>query len=283
MLGHRLVRGLSADFFVTGTVRGEAADWKHLPHFQKASLIGGVHADDFASVEQAVQSVRPEVVINAVGAIKQVADGKSAIPAIRFNALFPHQLAEAADAVGARFMSFSTDCVFSGRQGPYSEADTPDATDIYGRSKLLGEVTGRNRLTLRTSIIGRELRGRHSLIDWFIGQNNGRVKGFRRALYTGMTTGAAASLLTVIIRDKPDLEGLWQVASAPIDKFELLSLVRDAMSLAIDIVPDDEFFCDRRLDGSRFTRETGLSLPSWPDMIADLAAEASLYTPATAG
>lgn len=278
MLGHRLVRGLSADFNVTGTVRGDAADWAALPHFANATVLGSVDALDFSTVANAVETARPELVINAVGAIKQVADGKSAVPAIRLNALFPHQLAEAAGRAGARLITFSTDCVFSGKKGPYQETDTPDATDVYGRSKLLGEVTAPGCLTLRSSIIGRELRGRHSLVDWFISQNGGRVKGFRGALYSGMTTGAASNLVTAILRTKPELEGLWQVAAQPINKYELLKLVRDAMGLTIDIAPDDDFHCDRRLDGSRFAQETGLALPSWPQMIADLAAEAPFYS-----
>lgn len=277
MLGHRLVHGLSSQFEVTGTVRGDADRYRQLPPFARGRLTGGVDAAAYETVERAVVEQRPDVVINAIGAIKQVSDGKSAVPAIRFNALFPHLLAQTAEKIGARFITFGTDCVFSGRQGPYSESDTPDATDVYGRSKLLGEVTGEGCLTLRTSIVGRELRGGHSLFEWFLSQNGKTVKGYRRALYTGMTTGAATDLVAAIIRHHPKLDGLWQVAGPEISKLDLLRLVASAMDLDVRIEPDDDFHCDRRLDGSRFNRATGLVVPAWREMIAAMVAEARLY------
>jgi dTDP-4-dehydrorhamnose reductase len=277
MLGHRLVRGLSSDFEVIGTVRDDAARYAGMPHFAKARLIGGIEASVVDSLLRVLDDLRPDVVINAVGAIKQVAAGKSAALAITLNALLPHQLAEATCAAGGRFITFGTDCVFSGRPGPHAETDIPDAIDIYGRTKLLGEVGGEGCLTLRTSIVGRELRGCHSLIEWFISQNGKTIKGFRRALYSGMTTGAIAALICRLIRDHAQLSGIWQVAGPATNKFELLTIVRDAMGLDIEIVPGDDFFCDRRLDGSRFTAATGIVIPSWSEMIADMAAEASLY------
>lgn len=277
MLGHQMTYGLSRDFEVSGTVRGEASSYSGLPHFADAKLVGGVDVERLETVERAIQEAKPDVVINAIGVIKQVAQGKSAIPAIKINALFPHQLAELSGKAGARFITFGTDCVFSGRQGPYSETDCPDATDFYGRSKLLGEVSDANCLTLRTSIVGRELRGGHSLVEWILAQNGKTVKGFRRALYTGMTTDAATHLVAKLISEFPKLSGIWQVAGPQISKFDLLGIVADEMGLDISIEPDDEFHCDRRLDGSRFSAETGLKLPSWREMIATMAAQSHLY------
>lgn len=278
MLGHRLMRGLAADGFdVVGTIRGRAAELGLEAHAAGARIVEGIDAERFDTVAGAVRAILPDVVVNAVGMIKQVAGGKAAVPAITLNALFPHRLAEVAGEVGARFVTFGTDCVFSGKQGPYRETDTPDATDVYGRSKLLGEVTGPGCLTIRTSIVGRELRGGHSLFDWFIAQRGKTVKGFRGALYSGMTTGTAAAVLVRLIRERPDLSGLWQVAGPAITKYDLLGIVRDAMALDITIVPDDDFHCDRRLDGSKFAGETGIVLPSWEEMVAAMASESSLY------
>jgi dTDP-4-dehydrorhamnose reductase len=278
MLGHRLVRGLTVEGFeVVGTVRGRASEMGLEAHATGARIVEGIDADHVDAVAGVVRAIRPDVVVNAIGAIKQVASGKTAVPAITLNALFPHWLAYLAREVGARFLTFGTDCVFSGKQGPYRETDTPDATDIYGRSKLLGEVTDPGCLTIRTSIVGRELRGGHSLFDWFIAQRGRTVKGFRGALYSGMTTGAAATVLARIIREQPGLSGLWQVAGPAINKYDLLGIVRDAMDLDITIVPDDDFHCDRRLDGSRFEGETGIVLPSWEEMVAAMASESSLY------
>lgn len=277
MLGHQMTYGLSRDFEVSGTVRGEASSYSGLPHFARAKLVGGVDVERLETIERAIQDAKPDVVINAIGVIKQVAQGNSAIPAIKINALFPHQLAGLSGKAGARFITFGTDCVFSGRGGPYTETDCPDATDFYGRSKLLGEVAAANCLTLRTSIVGRELRGGHSLVEWILSQNGKTVKGFRRALYSGMTTDAAANLVSEIIRKFPDLSGIWQVAGPQISKFDLLGIVRDEMGLDIQIEADDEFCCDRRLDGSRFSAETGLKLPSWREMIASMASQSHLY------
>jgi dTDP-4-dehydrorhamnose reductase len=278
MLGHRLVRGLAADGFeVVGTIRGRASDIGLEPHAAGARIVEGIDADCFDTVAGAVRAIAPDVVINAVGMIKQVSGGKAAVPAITLNALFPHRLAEVAGEVGARFVTFGTDCVYSGRLGPYKESDTPDATDVYGRSKLLGEVTGAGCLTLRTSIVGRELRGRHSLFDWFLSQRGKTVKGYRGALYSGMTTGAAASVVSRLIREQPVLSGLWQVAGPPISKYDLLGLLRDAMKLDITLLPDDEFHCDRRLDGTRFAAVTGIEIPTWADMVAAVADESPLY------
>jgi dTDP-4-dehydrorhamnose reductase len=278
MLGHRLLRGLAAEGFdVVGTVRGRASEMGLEAHAAGARIVEGIDAEHFDTVAGAVRAIRPDVVVNAVGVIKQVAGGKAAVPAITLNALFPHRLAEVSGEIGARFITFGTDCVFSGRQGPYKETDTPDATDIYGRSKLLGEVVGAGCLTIRTSIVGRELRGGYSLFDWFISQRGKAVKGFRGALYTGVTTGTAADIVARIVREQPDLSGLWQVAGPAISKFDLLGLVRDAMGLDIVLEPDDVFHCDRRLDGSRFAETTGIRTPSWPDMVAAMTAESSLY------
>jgi dTDP-4-dehydrorhamnose reductase len=278
MLGHRLLRGLANDGFdVVGTIRGRADDVGLARHSVGARIVEGIDAERFDTVSGAVRAIRPDVVVNAVGAIKQVATGKAAVPAVTLNALFPHCLAEVAADVGSRFITFGTDCVFLGAQGPYMETDTPDAIDIYGRSKLLGEVTSSGCLTIRTSIVGRELRGGHSLFEWLIAQNGKAVKGFRRALYSGMTTGAAATVLVRIIREQPQLSGLWQIAGPPISKHDLLCMVRDALRLEVTIIPDDEFRCDRRLDGSRFARETGIILPSWEEMVSAMASESPLY------
>src|SRR5207253_2340396 len=150
---------------------------------------------------------------------------------LSINSLFPHRLARLCHAAKARLIHVSTDCVFSGRKGNYTEADQPDAEDLYGRSKLLGEVQGPGCLTLRTSIIGRELDTRQGLVEWFLSNQGRKVKGYRRAIFSGLTTDALSELIGRIILNHPDLEGLWHVASAPINKFELISLVRDVFKV----------------------------------------------------
>ena len=153
--------------------------------------------------------------------------------------------------------------MFSGRQGPYTEDDVPDPVDLYGRSKLLGEVSGPGALTLRTSMVGRELRHHRGLIDWFVGERGRTVKGYARTLYTGLTTSALADLVGDILQFHAALEGVWQVSSDPITKFDLLQIVNQAYGLGIEIERDEQFLCDRRLDSTRFRRQVGTSPSMW--------------------
>ena len=194
------------------------------------------------------------------------------------NALFPHLAARAAADVGARLIHVSTDCVFSGDRGSYTEDDVSDALDLYGRTKFLGEVGTPGALTLRTSIIGRELDHFDSLVEWFLRQR-GTVPGFTKAIYTGLTTAAFATVIERVLLERPHLSGLLQVASAPIAKFDLLALIRERMHLEgrIDLVPDDAFVSDRSLIGERFVAAAGIDVPSWSDMIDQLATDADLY------
>jgi dTDP-4-dehydrorhamnose reductase len=177
----------------------------------------------------------------------------------------------------AKLIHFSTDCVFSGGRGNYTEDDHPDPTDLYGRTKLLGEVSAPDSLTLRTSIIGQELRGHHGLIDWFLGQRGRHPKGFAHARFSGLTTLDFAELVGYIIRAQPDLHGLWHVSSDPISKFDLLRIVNRIYRLEIDLARDETFVCDRSLDSARFRERTGWQPPSWEDMITRMHAEAGSY------
>ena len=163
--------------------------------------------------------------------------------------------------------------MFSGQKGNYIEKDNPDPVDLYGRSKLLGEVHGEHCLTLRTSIIGRELQTKYGLIEWFLSQKSKAVKGFSRAIYTGFTTQVLAEIIANVIEQHPDLSGLWHVSSDPISKYDLLHLVNQAFQLDITIERDEAFVCDRSLDSSRFRQATGYQPPTWSEMITQLAHE----------
>ena len=216
--------------------------------------------------------------INAVGIVKQRDEAKQAIPSIQLNALFPHILADLCDEVGARLIHVSTDCVFSGRRGSYSEADIPDPVDLYGRTKLIGELSRPNCLTIRTSIVGWQLAGGSSLLEWFATQRSSSVKGYRNAIFSGLSTSVLATLIGDLIETRPDVNGLYHVASQPISKHDLLSRIADALDWQdIIIEPEEQFHCDRSLDGARFEAATGWRAPSWDEMIAGLAAEWPTY------
>lgn len=277
MLGHKLWQILSPRFDVYATFRRPIAEFEHLGMFDPDRMIGGVHAEDLDSVIAAVRAVRPDVIVNCIGIIKQSSAAKDPIPSITVNALFPHRVGEIARESGARLIHISTDCVFDGTRGGYRESDEATATDLYGRTKHLGEVTAPGCLTIRTSIIGRELEGAHGLVEWFLSQEGSTVRGFRRAIFSGLTTIALSRVIAEIIEHHPSLDGLWQVASEPIDKHDLLTLVKRSCDLAIEIVPDEDFHCDRSLDGSRFRQTTGIDIPSWPAMIADMCNDSTPY------
>jgi dTDP-4-dehydrorhamnose reductase len=275
MLGHRLLRGLAARHEVRVTLRRAMTYYAPFGLFTAGNAIDGVEATQFETVERALDVFAPKAVVNAVGIVKQRAAAKDAIASIEVNSLFPHRLALTCASRGARLVHLSTDCVFSGRKGTYTEADTPDAADLYGRSKLLGELDEPHCLTLRTSIIGLELVRDASLVEWYLAQR-GTIRGFDRAIYSGFTTAEMTRIIERLLVRHGDLSGVWHVASAPISKYSLLSQLT-AMLRRTDIVVerDDSVICDRSLDGSRFAARTGYRAPPWEAMLTELAGEIS--------
>lgn len=276
MLGHRVWQVLSTCMDAHGTVRAPKRAVAPAGVLDPARTVEDVSVDRFDSVERAVASVRPDVVINCIGIVKQARAAHDPLASISINSLFPHRLGQLCRAEDARLIQISTDCVFSGRTGHYSESDIPDPVDLYGRSKLLGEVADGDCLTLRTSIIGRELSGANGLLEWLLAQR-GSVRGFRRAIFSGLTTLALARVLASIVSDHTALTGIRHVASEPISKYDLLCMLKDAYGLPVDIVPDDEVVCDRSLDGTRFEHDTGVRAPSWAEMVDELAADGTPY------
>ncbi|WP_205789410.1 SDR family oxidoreductase [Micromonospora sp. HM134] len=281
MLGHAVLRELADDptLDVHGLARGiddERAGW-YPPHLL-ARIVPAVDVTRFDDVRRLIDEVRPDVVVNCVGVIKQRPDVQDAVPTVTLNALLPHLLADACAQVGGRLVHVSTDCVFSGRRGGYLEDDLPDPPDLYGRSKLLGEATGASALTLRTSIVGHELTTRRSLVDWFLSQR-GQVRGFTRAVYSGVTTVEFARLLRTVVLPRPELTGLYHVAAEPITKYDLLRLVAEVYGWPGELVPDDGFVCDRSLRADALARATGYRPPGWPDMITALHAARARWAP----
>jgi dTDP-4-dehydrorhamnose reductase len=276
MLGHRLWRTWHRRFDVFVTVRKAASYYTtQCDLFTPERLMGGVDVKRTDDVLAAFAWSRPDVVINAVGIIKQLKESEDPLSSLEINALLPHRLALACRACGIRFIHISTDCVFSGKTGRYTEQSLSDAVDLYGRTKYLGEVHGEGSLTLRTSIIGREVETRLGLIEWFLAQRGGRCRGFSRAIFSGVTTPAFADLLADIIVNHPTLHGLYHVSSEPISKYDLLRLVNEVYQLGVTIEKDDEFVCDRSLDSTRFREATGWRPESWKAMILGMSCDSA--------
>ncbi len=268
MLGHAVLTHLArgADHSVFGTVRSEAAA-RLLPSELRPRLLLGVDAGQPDSLLHAFGQAQPQVVINCIGLVKQLDASGDVLEAVPLNTLLPHRLARICAVAGARLVHISTDCVFSGKSGNYAEDAPPDAADVYGRSKLLGEVTQPNTITLRTSIIGPELASRNGLLAWFLAQQ-GSVRGFTRAVFSGLPTCELARVIADVVLPRPDLQGLYHVAAEPITKFDLLALIARQWGKDIRIDMDDALAIDRSLDGSRFRAATGYRAPAWPELVA---------------
>jgi len=269
MLGNAMLRVMSAQdgWAVYGTLRSSNPALQALA--PRAQLLHGVHADQPDSLMDAFTRSRPQVVINCVGLVKQLASADDPLEAIPINALLPHRLAKLCELAQARLVHISTDCVFSGSKGKYIESDMPDAEDLYGRSKLLGEVSDRHAITLRTSIIGHELGRDHGLIGWFLSQQ-GRVKGYTKAIFSGLPTRELARVVRNIVIPNTDLHGLYHLAAEPISKHDLLQIVNRVYGKALQIEPDERVKINRSLDATRFKEASGYVPPAWPDLIAEM-------------
>lgn len=278
MLGHKLVQRLTAAGFDTWTtLHGAFSDVKSFGIFDNARTIENVDVTDIDSLRRAVEVAQPAVVVNAVGVIKQLPASQNVVHALAINSIFPHRLADLAHEFGFRLIHISTDCVFDGNKGRRTEDEVPDAFDLYGQSKHFGEVTARNCLTLRTSIIGRELSGSHSLVEWFLSNRGKTVKGFVNAIYSGFPTVVFADIIASLITEHADLNGLYHVSSEPIDKYTLLTLINNAFGAGITVKRDEEFRIDRSLDSTRFRETTGFQPPSWESMIKRMANDPTDY------
>jgi dTDP-4-dehydrorhamnose reductase len=274
MLGHRLLAHLQKNHETKVTLHRDLAAYEPYGLFTRDNSYAGVEAQDADRMLEVVADFRPEAVVNTVGIVKQRGAAKEAIPSLEINALLPHRLALLCKAVGVRLVHVSTDCVFSGRKkGGYTEEDVPDPLDLYGRTKLLGEVSEPGCITLRTSIIGLELSRRTGLIEWFLSQR-GEIRGFTKAIYTGLTTAEMSRVIERVLVEHQALSGVWQVASEPINKHDLLVRFSEVLGRDdVSIVPDDSVRIDRSLSAVAFEEATGYHAPGWNEMLEELGAE----------
>lgn len=270
MLGNAVMRLFeqSPEFRVVGSAR-TSASVRLLPEALRDRMICGIDVENQDNLIRLFSTVRPDVVINCIGLVKQLAQAEDPLLALPVNALLPHRLARLSAVAGARFIHVSTDCVFSGSRGMYREEDISDARDLYGMSKYLGEVDYPHAITLRTSIIGHELGGAHGLIGWFLAQQ-GEIRGYTRAVFSGLPTVELARVIRDHVLPFPELHGLYHVSADPINKHELLGLVAQIYAKDIKITPDNRLIIDRSLDSSRFRKLTGYQPPVWSQLIRSM-------------
>lgn len=278
MLGHKawqVLRARFGDAAVIGAMRTPRREFAGCELFAAGRIVEGVEARDAGAVQELLSGLAPQVVLNCVGVTLRRPELEDPAAVIEINSVLPHRLAGWCARAGARLIHISTDCVFRGERGGYAETDPPDAVDLYGRSKALGEAPG--ALTLRTSIVGRELRGERGLLEWFLSHRGGRVQGYTRATWSGVSTLYLAGLIATLIERFPALAGLYHVAGESLTKYDLLRHFDQAFGTGTTIAPDEGHAIRRHLDGARFQAATGLRPPPWREMAAQLAADAAPY------
>ena len=277
-LGHKLWQFLSARFpdsYVS--IRKSKAYYENCGLFNGLHVVDGLDLRDFDRIKVVLRDMRPSVIVNCAGVTLRSTEAKDKLSNIAINALLPHVLAEWCTANGARLIHFSTVCVFDGRSGNYDEDSYTDARDLYGLTKILGDVQVPCTLTLRSSFIGREIFGGTELLEWFLAQRGKLVNGFTKALFTGLTTNRLAELVGELIEKFKDLNGLYHVASETVSKYELLNMMKEAYKIDVEIEQDDTFECRRNLNGDRFLKVTGFKCPSWRQMMLEMAADQTPY------
>jgi dTDP-4-dehydrorhamnose reductase len=242
---------------------------RHFSDELAKKIIYGIDVEQHDSLVRAIATSKPKVIVNCVGLVKQLSAADNPLFALPLNSMLPHRLLGLCDAIGSRLIHISTDCVYSGTKGGYCETDPPDAQDLYGRSKAIGEVVAENAITLRTSIIGHELGGARSLLNWFLSQNDD-VKGFTRAIFSGLPTVELSRVIRDVVIPNSKLSGLFHVASEPINKYDLLTIIAEVYGKRIVIKPSDELVIDRSLNAKRFLSATSYSPAPWPELVRSM-------------
>ena len=270
MLGHQLWRHLSSSRIETfGVIRKTRSACRHGGLFNSDRLIENVDASNFNDLRKVLENIKPEYVLNCIGITKRRVNSDNVAECIRMNALLPHELVGWGGYIGYKVINFSTDCVFDGKQGDYTEDSPTSPGDLYGRTKALGELTSDKVLTIRSSFIGPELYDGTELFEWFISRR-GIVNGYTNAIYSGLTTLELSRIIEMMLIAHPDSSGLYNISSEPISKFALLEKIMQHMALPIELVPDGAFKCDRSLNSQRFRNEYNYQPPSWNEMVAEL-------------
>ena len=279
LIGHTLFQKLSERFdCVYGILHSSKEKYKKFGIFENDKVIDKIDVLTFNELEKIFQTVDPDVVLNCVGVTKRKDEIKDIEKVLLVNAVFPHKLANWAKKNKKRVIHFSTDCVFNGKEGNYTEESVTTGEDIYGKSKALGEIKYKHTLTIRSSFIGQELSGKTELLEWFLSQSKS-VKGFRKSLYSGVSTIFMSKIVCDIIEFFPNLSGLYQLATqVPISKYELICIANDYFNKNIEIIPEDLFETKPTLVGDKLQEIMKFDVPSWNEMMEELSINKEFYS-----
>lgn len=247
------------------------------PIFDPHNVYTNVDVRNWDCIPSVLTAAMPDVIINCVGIVQQVPAYRDVAQVIAVNALFPQQLAAYCRKREIKVIHISSDCVWDGRRGQYRDNEIPNGHDLYAHTKISGEIDVPGCLTLRTSFVGREIEGTYGLVEWFLSNEGNAIDGWQNAIFSGFTSLALSNLIADVIEYCTDLEGIYQVSTQPINKYDLLCLVRDAYDANIEINGISEPHIDRSLDSIPFRELTGFVPQTWAEMIADMANDQTPY------
>ena len=264
MIGHKMAQSLiNFDLYLNSRSNSNYLK-EHFPN----STLSDV---DFLNqnIEELLNKILPDYIINAVGiTIRRGASNNKKTNLI--NSQLPNQIDFWCKENQKKQIHFSTDCVFSGDKGNYNDLDLPDAKDDYGKSKGEGEINSNSTLTIRSSMIGREIYNKTELLEWVISNKNNKIKGFENVIYSGVTTLWMSNTVNEIIKNYPDLNGIYNISSSPISKYDLITKINTYFNLNIEIEKDYSYSSNKSLNSDRFFTKTNFKKPNWDEMLNDL-------------
>ena len=283
MLGHQMWRRVNewakgSSHQVFGTVRKSKDHYQALGLPNTQNLFDGVDVGEFKKLDALLNQIKPSIVINCAGITLRKKDLSDIEKCYQLNGMLPQFVGQWCNTHDAKLFHFSTDCVYDGKKGSsYLESDMPSAFDHYGQSKYLGEASTGNSLTMRLSIVGRELENKTELVEWILSQKDKHAKGYNAVKYSGLTTAYVAREVIRVIEKYPEISGLYHVSSEPISKYEIMEKINAKFDLNIKIEKNNEIVSNKALDCSRYEKATGFQKPSWDQMIDDLFADREFY------
>jgi len=278
MLGHKLYQTLSKTYDdVIPVFRKNKEHYHKFNLYKPEKMIGNTDVTDQSKLLAVLNSVKPDIICNCIGKTTRKINSEDSQSVIYLNSFLPHFISKWSSENNSYFIHFSTDCVFSGKNGPYKPNDFRDSRDLYGLSKILGETNSKYGLTIRTSIVGREIENQTEFFEWIFSSKNKSVSGYKNVFYSGVTTNYLSEVVAQLITKDSKSHGLLQVASPPISKLNLIKKVNSLFGLGMKINTDASKVSNKILSPVKFTITSGIKTQTWDEMLNTLKKENSYY------
>jgi dTDP-4-dehydrorhamnose reductase len=225
---------------------------------------------DISAIFNLIRTENFDYVINCSGIIKQKIINQDIY--FKINTILPKKISKIASIGKFYFIHFSTDCVFNGKIGNYTELDIPDANDLYGKTKILGEpdLKLRNCLTFRTSFIGHEINHNFSLLNWFVFNKRKKIYGFQKCFFSGVTNLEISKIIRKLIKNNKFIEGIFNLSGISINKFQLLNLINRKYQLKKIIIRKNYPIINRTLSNKKFQKFFKYKEKKWPKLLNEL-------------